>query len=69
MSEPHSGKSRRRFLADMLFLGGGATAAALLANSSSSNRVGLRADEGLIPRSFCNLIRNLEPRDITRARF
>lgn len=36
MSEPHSGKSRRRFLADMLFLGGGATAAALLANSLGS---------------------------------
>ena len=33
MSEK-SGKSRRRFLADMLFLGGGVTAASLLAKST-----------------------------------
>ena len=31
-----SGKSRRRFLADMLFLGGGVTAAALLAKTQLS---------------------------------
>lgn len=35
MSETSNSKSRRRFLADMLFLGGGATAAALLAKSWS----------------------------------
>jgi hypothetical protein len=33
-NEPKSGKSRRRFLADLLFLGGGVTAASLLAKSA-----------------------------------
>ena len=32
-SERPQGRSRRRFLADMLFIGGGATAAAILAKS------------------------------------
>lgn len=32
--EPKQGKSRRRFLADLLFLGGGVTAASLLAKST-----------------------------------
>ena len=32
--EPVSGKTRRRFLADLLFLGGGVTAASLLARST-----------------------------------
>ena len=33
MSEQKQGKSRRRFLADMLFMGGGLSAAALLAKT------------------------------------
>ena len=32
--EPKQGKSRRRFLADLLFLGGSVTAASLLAKST-----------------------------------